>query len=226
MPWVNLTGQRQRLSQRTVINRMRKRRYQWGKPLAEIANEAGLSYETILAVIKGQPMTEEVHARLIGYLKTPAGPFALINDREKKAYQRNPKSRRILMTKRVEGLRALAGVWGFKLIARSRIAEMTMGELWAYFWNLDEKIKNHLMERFPIASLYLIPDSLNAWEWIERLEKLNERNPGSFAWPSSQSTATAPPTPTSLTAQALAAGRGGSTRIGTAPPQPPSPGRA
>jgi hypothetical protein len=50
---------------------------------------------------------------------------------------------------------------------------MTVGELHAYFYNLDDRIKRHVMDQDPtIAQRWKLADDMPAWEFIERLDQL------------------------------------------------------
>src|SRR5260370_4128606 len=60
-----------------VVRGLRMRHYAWKKPLRLIADETGLSTDTIRAVISGSPFSIETCTILIGYLRTPQGPAAL-----------------------------------------------------------------------------------------------------------------------------------------------------
>jgi hypothetical protein len=58
---------------------------------------------------------------------------------------------------------------------------MTDGQLHAYFYNLDDRIKRHVMDQDPtIAQRSKLADDMPAWEFIERVDQLRahrqERN--------------------------------------------------
>jgi len=158
-------------TQREIINRLRKRRYTWGKTLRELADESGIREEVLRDVLLGKPFTEVVAARLVGYLTTPAGPAALVRDLNTPAANR---SRRFLIIRRIIRLGQLArryGIWSKK---QEMLKEWTEGRLLAYFYNLDSRLKAELMKRNPVlAGRFNLPDGLDAWEWIERLEQLH-----------------------------------------------------
>jgi putative transposase len=46
------------------------------------------------------------------------------------------------------------------------------GELWAYFYNLSDGIKRHILEQNPaIARRWKFPDAMPVWEFIERIDQ-------------------------------------------------------
>src|SRR5258708_39471940 len=68
-----------------VVRALRMRHYAWGKPFQTIADETGLTAETIRSVIGGQPLRDTTWAGLIGYLRTPPGKHALIDNKARNA---------------------------------------------------------------------------------------------------------------------------------------------
>lgn len=178
-----------------VVKALRQRHYSWGKPLRQIADETGLHVNTIRAVIRGDQFTPETYARLVGYIKTPAGPAALINSRYRGDTSTGP--RRDLM-RRCRHLGYIATRLGFAKIVEHRLNEKTIGQLWAYYWQLEFRVKERIIkERIQLARRYILPDHLQAFEWIERLDQLAEhlQKSGSGRRPSlpSEAMSTYPP---------------------------------
>jgi hypothetical protein len=88
---------------------------------------------------------------------------------------------RVALLRRVLRVRSLAKQFGLPLCDRDRLKAMTDGELRAYFYNLDDRIKRYVMSLDPtIARRRKLPDGIEAWEFIERLDQLRahrqERN--------------------------------------------------
>jgi hypothetical protein len=57
----------------------------------------------------------------------------------------------------------------------------TDGELWAYFYNLSDGIKRHILDQNPVlAQRWRFPDAMPVWEFVERVDQLRahrqERN--------------------------------------------------
>ena len=78
-------------------------------------------------------------------------------------------------------VRSLAKQFGLPLCDRAQLKGMTDGELHAYFYNLDDRIKRYMLDQDPtIAQRWEVPDDMPAWEFIERLDQLRahrqERN--------------------------------------------------
>jgi hypothetical protein len=88
---------------------------------------------------------------------------------------------RVALLRHVLRVRALAKQFDLPLCDRDRLNAMTDGELHAYFCNLDDRIKRHVMDQDPtIAQRWKLADEMPAWEFIERLDQLRahrqERN--------------------------------------------------
>ena len=80
---------------------------------------------------------------------------------------------RVALLRRLLRLRSLAKQFGLPLCDRAQLKAMTNGELHAYFYNLDDRIKRHVMSLDPtIAERWKVPDDMEAWEFIERLDQL------------------------------------------------------
>lgn len=160
------------MSPMQVVKSLRHRHYTWGKPYRQIADECGLSVDTIRAVISGEPFGHATYATLVGYLRTPSSPRSLINNRYKGDDSTGP--RRDLMRK-CRHLGYVATRIGFGKIVEHQLNEMTLGQLWAYYWNLEYRVKERIIrERIDLARRYILPDHLQAFEWIERLDQLAE----------------------------------------------------
>jgi len=55
---------------------------------------------------------------------------------------------------------------------------MTDGQLRVYFYNLDDRIKRHIMDQDPaIAERWKLADEMPAWEFIERTDRSASRPP-------------------------------------------------
>jgi hypothetical protein len=88
---------------------------------------------------------------------------------------------RVELLRRVLRARSLAKQFGLPLCDRAQLKAMTDGELHAYFYNLDDRVKRDIMSLDPtIAQRWKLPDDVEAWEFIERLDQLRahrqERN--------------------------------------------------
>ena len=88
---------------------------------------------------------------------------------------------RVALLRRVLRVRSLAKQFGLPLCDRAQLEAMTDGQLHAYFYNLDDRIKRHVMSLdATIAQRWKVLDGLEAWEFIERLDQLRahrqERN--------------------------------------------------
>jgi hypothetical protein len=157
-----------------VVRGLRMRHYAWGKPFRTIADETGLTAETIRNVIGGQPFSDTTWAVLIGYLRTPQGKHALIDNKARNASWK-PGGRRDI-EKRIWSLQAIAVKLGFAWTDRTRLDPLTSGELWAHYYRLEYRVKERIIrERIDLARRFIIPDHLQAFEWIERLDQLAER---------------------------------------------------
>lgn len=146
------------------------RRYMYGKPIQQISDECGLPYHTILSVIKGEPFTLEVAARLEGYLRTPARIA-------EKVYDRNPdgdigKDRKHLL-KRIRRAMALGITLGYHYRKVHRQLSFSEGELRAYCYNIEDGVRREILKLYPVISrLYKFADDMEPWEYVERLEEL------------------------------------------------------
>jgi hypothetical protein len=80
---------------------------------------------------------------------------------------------RVALLSRVLRVRSLAKQFGLHLCDRAHLKAMTDGELHAYFHNLDDSIKRHVMSPdATIAQRWKLPDEMEAWEFIERIDQL------------------------------------------------------
>jgi hypothetical protein len=149
------------------------RKYAWNKPVQQIADEAGVPKDIIYKVLKNERVSDAAYTLLTSYLRTPAGPWALINNRSAKASE---KSARRAWERKVGRLSAMAVGYGLKVLSKARLAGMTLGQLQAYYHRLDFKVRDKIvMQHFDVSRQYIVPDSLEAWEWIERFGQLRER---------------------------------------------------
>lgn len=165
-----------RMQTRPQIERaIAMRRYAWGKPLQQIADEAGVNIQTINKVLRKQEVSTESYALLTSYLKTPTGPASLINNRAGKASEKS--ARRPLM-RRIMSLTSMAIRYDIKCSSKITLMSRTQGELRAYFYRLDFRVKEAIMNdpKWPdsIRGKFVIPDCLEAWQWVERLDLLRE----------------------------------------------------
>jgi hypothetical protein len=154
------------------------RRYAWGKRVQQIADESGVPARILRDVIVGKPFSEAARCRLEGYLRAPAGPAALRQDNDR---GRDPDVQRFRLLRRIMRARALAKQFGLPLCDRDRLKAMTDGGLRAYFYNLGDRVKRHVMSLdLAIARQWKLPDDMEAWEFIERVDQLRahrqERN--------------------------------------------------
>jgi hypothetical protein len=75
--------------------------------------------------------------------------------------------------RRVLRARLLAKQFGLPLCPCAHLKAMTDGELQAYFYNLDDRIKRPVMSLdLSIAQRWKLPDEMEAWEFIQRLAQL------------------------------------------------------
>lgn len=196
MGWVNLEklGAKDspyvlRMMPRDQIERgIAMRRYAWRKPTQQIADEAGVARDTIVRVLAKQVVTDASYATLTSYLKTAAGAHALINNRQIRSAK---ESRRRPLLSRVMRLTGMAIDYGLKCYSRVTCDAMTEGELKAYYYRLEFRLKERILidPRWPddIRGKYVIPDHLEAWEWVERLDQLMDRQTISANSPSVRS---------------------------------------
>ena len=187
MSWINLTklggGDNPLALQIWPAQRIERgismRRYGWNKPAQQIADEAGVNVDTINKILRREPVSTESYAKLTSYLATPAGKSALINNRAGAASEDAP--RRDLMRK-LMGLTAIAIKYGVMCRSRVTCDSMTYGELKAYFYRLDHTVKERILKDPKWPSMmwkYMISDSMEAWQWMERLDKLAARQSAS-----------------------------------------------
>jgi hypothetical protein len=153
------------------------RHYAWGKRIRQIADEAGIDLSYIYKVIKAEPVSEAVRARLEGYLKTPAGPSALVQDHNRRWHGADGRvvvdCERFSLLRRIVRARHLAGVHGLTVCDRHRLKSLTNSELRVYFYNLGDRIKRHLMSLDQsISRHWKLPDEMEPWEFIERIDLL------------------------------------------------------
>jgi hypothetical protein len=146
------------------------RHYAFGKRIKQIADEAGIGTGHIYDVIMAKPFSEAVRARLEGYLRTPAGPAALVQDNDR---GKDVDSERFRLLRRVLRARRLAQVHGLPLCDRHRLKSLTNTELRVYFYNLGDRIKRHIMELdLSISRHWKLADEMEPWEFIERIDLL------------------------------------------------------
>ena len=193
MGWINLakpfatdSPHVVRMMPRAKIERgIAQRRFAWRKPTQQIDDEAGVSKDTITAVLNRRPVSTASYATLTSYLATPTGKWALINNRQARATKHSPRR---ALTRRVMRLSGMAIDYGLAVYSGESCASMTAGELKAYYYRLDYRVKERLLSdpRWPdsIKGKYVIPDSLEAWEWAERLDQLLARQTISAKIPS------------------------------------------
>src|SRR5215475_3524693 len=81
------------------------------EPVQQIADEAGVPKDIIYKVLKSERVSDAAYTLLTSYLRTPAGPWALINNRSAKASEHS--SRRD-WERKVGRLSAMAVNYGLK----------------------------------------------------------------------------------------------------------------
>lgn len=151
---------------------VRMRKHAFGKPAQQIADEAGVSLKSVNAVLRMESVSPEAYAALTGYLRTPYSKLDVINNRAARAAEKGPRAQ---IEKRIRLLARIAFRYDVRAKSPATRASMTVGELHAYFWNLDRRVKEAVLKRYPdIAKRFILPDSLQAWEWIERLDQIAE----------------------------------------------------
>lgn len=147
------------------------RRYAFGKPVGQIAEESGLPSKYIYNVLKGLPFTLEVASRLEGYLRTPTTNKEVVHDR-------NPDgeigaTRRSLL-RRIARARALGFHLGWK-IRKENLSGFTENQLRAYAYNTEDKVRWSIMKHYPVmTSKFMMADDMEPWEVVERINDLKE----------------------------------------------------
>lgn len=148
------------------------RRYAFGKPVQQIADEAGLRYDQVLGVLKGEPVHIDVAARLTGYLRTPCSLNSRLRDRRSDRIE--SEGRRALMRRFVR-MRHLARALGMKVgysKAKHKVRAWTDGELRTYCYNAEDGVKWRILELYPsIAEKYKFSDYMQPWEYLERIDQ-------------------------------------------------------
>jgi hypothetical protein len=80
------------------------------------------------------------------------------------------KSSRKRIEQKIWRLMAIAIPFGVKVESMDHLAGFTAGELEAYHCNLDWLLKERIIAMHPeLGSRLHVPDHLEAWEWLERL---------------------------------------------------------
>lgn len=148
------------------------RRYAYSKPIKQIADEAGLGYEQVLAVLKGEPFNVQVAARLTGYLRTPCS--------NKHGYRPRWKddvlsATRYKLMRRLARLKVLARTLDMPLgrAKEDKLSSFTDDKLRAYIYNAEDAVKENILKLYPtIAKLFKFSDDMAPWEYIERIDAL------------------------------------------------------
>lgn len=148
------------------------RRYAYGKPVQQIADETGLRYDQILSVLKGEPFNIEVAARLTGYLRTPCA-------REFKGkihHERGECSEtRRGLYKRLARMRAIARHFKKRVgfAKTEKLSAFSDGELRAYLHNAEDAVKEEILNLYPtISDHWKLSDDMAPWEYLERIDRL------------------------------------------------------
>jgi hypothetical protein len=78
------------------------------------------------------------------------------------------------LLRQVLRVRQLAERYGLPLLFDGDQLELlTDGELWAYYYNLSDSIKLHILEQNPaIAQRWKFYDDMPVWEFVERVDQL------------------------------------------------------
>ena len=78
------------------------------------------------------------------------------------------------LMRRILHVRQLAERYGLPLLFDGGQLEMfSDGELWAYFYNLSDGIKRHILDQNPaIAQRWKFCDDIPVWEFIEQIDRL------------------------------------------------------
>jgi hypothetical protein len=153
------------------------RHYAWGKRIKQIADEAGVASDAIYKVIKAEPFSEAIRARLEGYLLTPASPAALVQNNDRR--WQGPDGRlafdveRYRLLRRIARARYLARVHGLPVCDKDRLKALTNTELKVYFFNLGDRVKRHVMSiDMETSRHWKLADEMEPWEFVERLDLL------------------------------------------------------
>lgn len=159
------------MSLRTMNRRLRIRHHAWGKPIGEIASEAGVTPDAISDTMRGLVPSDHAGYLIVSYLRTPTGPRALIHNRDVKAVS----LARQRLSRKVRRLRGFASDHGIHVKAWTFIVAMTDQQLQSYYWNLESRVKTKFLEKYgELAQMYLLPDWWEPWQWYERLEQLKK----------------------------------------------------
>jgi len=171
------------MSKRDIINAMRKRRYAWGKSAQELSDEiGGISADQIRSVILGNDFSDAIAAKLVTWLKRPIPGTGLVSNRTKNDGIDSVRSRLI----RKIGALAILGRQ-YAIIARKQeyLKAMKVAELRVYYWKLDRRVKQAICDKYDVGLKFLLPDHHEAWEWVERLDRLSQHRETSSMLPGS-----------------------------------------
>lgn len=160
------------MTPRQITRGVALRRYAYGKPIQQIADEAGLPYKHVLAVLKGEPMHIDVAARLTGWLRTPTSRMQRVHDRQDGDVMTGT---RVYLLRRLARMRALSGHIKVPLHLRrvENLASFSDGELRAYIYNVEDLVRGRILELYPvIAEHWKFADDMEPWEVIERIDRL------------------------------------------------------
>jgi hypothetical protein len=85
------------------------------------------------------------------------------------------------LLRQVSRVRQLAERYGLPLCDDGQLELFTDGELRAYFYNLSDGIKRHILDQNPVlAQRWKFYDNMPVWEFVERVDQLRahrqERN--------------------------------------------------
>ena len=134
------------------------RRYAFGKPIRQIADEAGLPYERVLAVIKGEPMNIATATRLEGYLKTPARPSELYRDRHPDGIMSETRRR---LFKHLVRTRVIGRHYGVFYKRDDNLAAFTDDDLRCYVFNAQDRLREEIIAHHPkLCGYFKLPDGL------------------------------------------------------------------
>jgi hypothetical protein len=107
------------------------------------------------------------HLRSAGHRIDGSG----VGTAQRDAKMSKSKSSRKRIEQKIWRLLPIVIRFGLKAESMERLSRLTAGELELYYWRIDWRVKERIMTMHPeVGSRFDLPDHLEAWEWLERLE--------------------------------------------------------
>jgi len=160
------------MTKRDIVNGVRKRRYSWGKSAQEMADEIGaVSADQVRSILLGKDFSDAIAARVVTWLKRPVSATGLAPNRDRKMAHHSSRAK---LMRRMIALIMLGKQYAVAAKSNAKLQALTEDELRAYYWQFDKFVKDAICKRYGFSHHYLLRDSHEAWEWIERLEHLQD----------------------------------------------------